>query len=96
VFDPLDEALAVAMRGYWTSFATSGAPVAPSSIVWPVSTLSVSLLVSSRLDTLQAAGDDNGSPRILLHPGNITVEDVSDSLSQRCEFWHDLASELFT
>ncbi|KAJ7932847.1 Alpha/Beta hydrolase protein [Mycena leptocephala] len=78
VFDPLDEALAVAMRGYWTSFVTSGAPVAPSSIVWP------------------AAGDDNGSPRILLHPGNITVEDVSDSLSQRCEFWHDLASELFT
>ncbi|KAF8209486.1 Alpha/Beta hydrolase protein [Mycena galopus ATCC 62051] len=75
VFDPLDQALVTAMRGYWTSFVTSGTPTAPGSTIWP------------------ATGD---SPRLLLHPGNITVEEVSDSLSQRCEFWWDLAEELFS
>lgn len=38
VFDPADEALAVAMRQYWTSFATSGTPVALNTLAWPVST----------------------------------------------------------
>ncbi|KAJ6566962.1 Alpha/Beta hydrolase protein [Mycena capillaripes] len=76
--DLLDDALAVAMRAYWTSFVTSGTPAAPNSIVWP------------------ATEDSNGSPRILLHPDGISVEDVDDSLIQRCEFWHNLASELFT
>ncbi|KAJ7100509.1 alpha/beta-hydrolase [Mycena epipterygia] len=78
VFDPADEALAVAMRGYWTSFATSGTPVAPNTIAWP------------------AVGDSDGGPRIVLHPGNITVEEVSEDLSQRCAFWHSLSSELDT
>jgi len=78
VFDPLDEALVVAMRGYWTSFVTSGAPSAPGSIAWP------------------AGGDSDGSPRLLLHPGNIVVEEVSDALSERCALWRDLAPELDT
>ncbi|KAJ7878507.1 alpha/beta-hydrolase [Mycena olivaceomarginata] len=81
VFDSLNEALVEAMRAYWTSFATSGMPVAPGSITWP------------------AAGDSDGSPRLLLHPEGIAVEEVSDSLShlsQRCEFWHNIELELDT
>ncbi|KAJ7684204.1 Alpha/Beta hydrolase protein [Mycena polygramma] len=76
IFDPLDETLVETMRGYWTSFVTSGTPTAPGSIAWP------------------AVGDSNGRPRILLHPGDISVEKVDDSLIQRCAFWHGLASEL--
>ncbi|KAJ6548191.1 Alpha/Beta hydrolase protein [Mycena vulgaris] len=38
VFSPADQALATAMRGYWTSFATSGAPAASGSITWPSGT----------------------------------------------------------
>ncbi|KAJ7084629.1 hypothetical protein B0H15DRAFT_932057 [Mycena belliarum] len=34
---PADAALAVAMRGYWTSFVTFGTPAAPRSISWPLS-----------------------------------------------------------
>jgi carboxylesterase type B len=37
VFDPDNQALAVAMRQYWTSFATSGVPVAKESPSWVVS-----------------------------------------------------------
>ncbi|KAJ7916275.1 alpha/beta-hydrolase [Mycena leptocephala] len=77
-FDAPDQALVDAMRGYFTSFATSGAPVAPSSITWPASV------------------DGNGSPRILLHPGDISLENVTDALSARCAFWHGLASEIST
>ncbi|KAF7353958.1 Carboxylic ester hydrolase [Mycena venus] len=78
VFDPLDEAIVVAVRGYWTSFVTSGTPAAPGSIAWPV------------------GGDSNGIPRLLFHPGTMIVEEVSDTLSERCAFWHNLAPELFT
>ena len=37
IFDPADQALVVAMRQYWTSFVTSGAPVAKGAPVWEVS-----------------------------------------------------------
>ncbi|KAJ7213246.1 alpha/beta-hydrolase [Mycena rebaudengoi] len=37
-FDTANTALVTAMRSYWTSFVTSGVPVAPNSIVWPPST----------------------------------------------------------
>jgi carboxylesterase type B len=46
VLDPLDEALAVVMREYWTSFVTSGTPVAVDSIAWPVSVRLVCLIPS--------------------------------------------------
>ncbi|KAF8183336.1 Alpha/Beta hydrolase protein [Mycena galopus ATCC 62051] len=77
-FKPADQALVVAMRNYFTSFATSGVPTANTSIVWP------------------RAVDGNGSPRILLHPGDISLEKVTDVMSQRCAFWHGLASEIDT
>ncbi|KAJ7916276.1 Alpha/Beta hydrolase protein [Mycena leptocephala] len=75
VFDPDNQALAVAMRQYWTSFATSGVPVAKESPSWAA---------------------NNGSPRILLHPGSIFMEQVTQKLNERCAFWHALASELAT
>lgn len=77
-FDAADQELVVAMRSYFTSFATSGAPVASNSIAWP------------------PAVDGNGSPRILLHPGDISLEKVTDALSARCAFWHGLSGELNT
>ncbi|KAJ6506421.1 Alpha/Beta hydrolase protein [Mycena vitilis] len=77
VFDSDDQILVTAMRQYWTSFATSGAPVAQNSPSW-------------------ATTGNSGSPRLLLHPGNITMENVSTALSTRCAFWSGLASELAT
>ncbi|KAJ7166077.1 alpha/beta-hydrolase [Mycena filopes] len=79
VFDPADEALVVAMRRYWTSFATSrsGAPVAQGATSWKRS-------------------GANGSPRIFLHPGDIVMEQVPPALTERCAFWHGLASEIKT
>ncbi|KAF7358991.1 Carboxylic ester hydrolase [Mycena sanguinolenta] len=78
VFDPADEALVQVMRGYWTSFATGGTPVAAGGIAWP------------------AADDSDGSPRLLLHPGNVTAEEVNDVLRERCAFWYGLSDELST
>ncbi|KAJ6615453.1 Alpha/Beta hydrolase protein [Mycena sp. CBHHK59/15] len=76
VFDAVDQALVLAMRGYWTSFVTSGHPLLPAPSPGHV--------------------DCNGSPRILLHPGAITLENVTSALSARCTFWHGLASEIST
>ncbi|KAJ7020422.1 Alpha/Beta hydrolase protein [Mycena alexandri] len=76
-FYPADQALVVAMRSYFTSFATSGVPTANNSIVWPVI-------------------GGNGSPRILLHPSDISLEKVTDAISHRCAFWHALASKIDT
>ncbi|KAJ7062789.1 alpha/beta-hydrolase [Mycena amicta] len=78
VFDADDQSLVVAMRQWFTSFATSGKPVAANSITWP------------------SAVDANGSPRILLHPGAIALENVTDTLSARCAFWHGLSTEIST
>ncbi|KAJ7666612.1 Alpha/Beta hydrolase protein [Mycena polygramma] len=77
VFDPDDEALVTAMRQYWTSFATSGVPVADNSPSWTTS-------------------GSNGSPRILLHPADVEMQDVTDALTARCAFWYGLASETAT
>ncbi|KAJ7438847.1 alpha/beta-hydrolase [Mycena latifolia] len=78
VFDADDQALGIAMRRYWTSFATSGVPVAASAISW------------------KASSDNAGGPRILLHPGDMVMEQMPEGLSARCAFWHGLTSELAT
>ncbi|KAJ7210644.1 alpha/beta-hydrolase [Mycena haematopus] len=77
IFDPDDQVLVTAMRQYWTSFATSGVPVAEGAPSW-------------------VTNGAEGSPRILLHPGKIAMEQVSNKLTERCAFWHALASELAT
>ncbi|KAJ7048300.1 Alpha/Beta hydrolase protein [Mycena amicta] len=69
VFDPADSTLAIAMRQYWTSFATNGVPSADGAPTW------------------EAAGT-NGSPRMLLHPGQVGMEAVTNELEERCAFWH--------
>ncbi|KAJ3716496.1 alpha/beta-hydrolase [Lentinula raphanica] len=38
----------------------------------------------------------SGSPRILLHPGAIAMEDVSDAQAARCAFWHSISAEVNT
>ncbi|KAJ7342584.1 Alpha/Beta hydrolase protein [Mycena albidolilacea] len=45
-FDDADQTLVNAMRRYFTSFGTSGAPVAADSITWAVSNLSIALYPS--------------------------------------------------
>ncbi|KAJ6473144.1 alpha/beta-hydrolase [Mycena sanguinolenta] len=77
-FDPADQAVVDAMRLYFTSFATSGAPVAANSAAWTPS------------------ADINGSPRIFLHPGEVGMENITDALAARCDFWHGLSSEINT
>ncbi|PBK61421.1 alpha/beta-hydrolase [Armillaria solidipes] len=67
-----DLALLEAMRGYWTSFATGGTPIAQGAPEWSAT----------------------GNPRMLLHPGGIQLENVTNALSARCRFWHDLKEEL--
>ncbi|KAJ6490025.1 alpha/beta-hydrolase [Mycena sanguinolenta] len=77
-FNTTDQAVIDAMRLYFTSFATSGAPVAANSVPWTPS------------------ADVNGSPRIFLHPGQVTMENITNALAARCEFWHGLSSEIDT
>ncbi|KAJ7614045.1 Alpha/Beta hydrolase protein [Roridomyces roridus] len=38
----------------------------------------------------------NGSPRLLLHPGEVKMEVVPASLTAHCAFWHSLATEIST
>ncbi|KAJ7166076.1 alpha/beta-hydrolase [Mycena filopes] len=78
VFDAPDQALVDSMRSWFTSFVTSGAPVAAGALTWT------------------PAVDATGSPRILLHPGAVALENVTDALSARCNFWHGLAAEIST
>ncbi|KAJ7500513.1 Alpha/Beta hydrolase protein [Mycena galericulata] len=80
--DPADQALVGAMLDYWTSFVTSGKPVsdAPCAVEWP--------LVN------EGATEEQGMLRLLLHPGNIIVEQVDSDLVSRCNFWHGLNVEL--
>ncbi|KAG7448757.1 alpha/beta-hydrolase [Guyanagaster necrorhizus] len=35
-----------------------------------------------------------GDPRMLLHPGGIHLENITDALSARCDFWHGLKEEI--
>jgi len=35
-----------------------------------------------------------GSPRLLLHPGDIQQETITSALKTRCDFWHGLSDEL--
>ncbi|KAF8969005.1 alpha/beta-hydrolase [Flammula alnicola] len=44
----------------------------------------------------KSATDDMGSPRILLRPGNVAMEELTDALTARCSFWHSLSSEIQT
>ncbi|KIK66281.1 hypothetical protein GYMLUDRAFT_157517 [Collybiopsis luxurians FD-317 M1] len=38
----------------------------------------------------------SGSPRILLHPGDIVMKDRPDAQTVRCEFWHGISEEMNT
>ncbi|KIK68255.1 hypothetical protein GYMLUDRAFT_91814 [Collybiopsis luxurians FD-317 M1] len=38
----------------------------------------------------------SGGPRILLHPGDIVMEEVTDAQAARCAFWHSISEELST
>ncbi|KAF8895157.1 Alpha/Beta hydrolase protein [Infundibulicybe gibba] len=49
---------------------------------------------AARWTTSTASVD--GSPRMLLHPGGIAMERITDALDERCSFWHDLSAELGT
>ncbi|KAF5377414.1 hypothetical protein D9757_009716 [Collybiopsis confluens] len=38
----------------------------------------------------------SGALRILLHPGEITMEDIPDAQTERCAFWHSISEEMST
>ncbi|THV05669.1 alpha/beta-hydrolase [Dendrothele bispora CBS 962.96] len=79
--DGNDLALFEAMREFFTSFVTTGTPTSGSAGVnWEAVT-----------DT-----SNDGNPRILLHPGGIAMEQISDELNEHCAFWHSLGGEMQT
>ncbi|KAF7308045.1 Carboxylic ester hydrolase [Mycena kentingensis (nom. inval.)] len=78
---PLDEAntnLVGAMREFWTSFVTTGTPESSAS--------------ASTAEWMPST--ENGSPRILLSPEGIRMEEVDPALAARCQFWWESAEEL--
>ncbi|KAJ4489936.1 alpha/beta-hydrolase [Lentinula aciculospora] len=38
----------------------------------------------------------SGGPRILLHPGALAMENVTDAQAARCAFWHSISAEIST
>ncbi|KAF7331393.1 Carboxylic ester hydrolase [Mycena kentingensis (nom. inval.)] len=52
--------------------------------------------VAENAITWPSASSSTGSPRMLLHPGAIALENVTEALSERCTFWHSLATEIST
>ncbi|KAJ7618531.1 Alpha/Beta hydrolase protein [Roridomyces roridus] len=52
--------------------------------------------VAANAITWPSAVDSNGSPRIFLHPGDLSLENVTEALSERCAFWHGLSGEIST
>ncbi|THV05681.1 alpha/beta-hydrolase [Dendrothele bispora CBS 962.96] len=62
-----------AMREYWSAFVTTWTPTSSSANV----------------DWDVVSNTTDGSPRILLQPGGIQMEDITDLLDRRCAFWHD-------
>jgi len=81
-----------AMREYWSSFVTTGVPTSSSANVdWDVSReLQSSLLIRILNLAIQPVSNtDDGSPRILLRPNGIRMEDITEQLDERCNFWHD-------
>lgn len=76
-----DSSLFEDMRLYWTSFATQGKPVRGDT---------------RNVDWLQAQ-NAWGSPRLLLNPTGIVMEDIDpESLGRRCTMWHNQHEELLT
>ena len=90
-----DVSLFEAMREYWTSFVTSGVPTTKSGLVWEVELLHW-LPLNFTEYFLQPVADERGSPRMLLHPGDIAMESVMKDESDRCSFWHSLSGEMQT
>ncbi|KAG6812960.1 hypothetical protein H0H92_015079 [Tricholoma furcatifolium] len=71
--------LFLAMREYWTSFVAAGHPSSSDTpVLWNVS----------------AVAHTTSSPRIFLHPGAIALENLTDALVERCNFWHEISAEL--
>lgn len=74
-----DLALFRQMRGYWTSFVTSGEPVSKSGVVW---------------NEVSSGPDSDGNPRILLDPSGVKMESISPEQIERCQFWRSISEEL--
>ncbi|KAF7318505.1 Carboxylic ester hydrolase [Mycena chlorophos] len=46
--------------------------------------------------TWERSTASSGSPRLLLHPGATAMENITEALTARCNFWHGLSSEIST
>ncbi|KAJ7614983.1 Alpha/Beta hydrolase protein, partial [Roridomyces roridus] len=56
-FDPPNQALADTMRGYWTSFITSGTPISDGAVTWPNTANGVRLLLQPGNIAVESVGD---------------------------------------
>ncbi|THV05668.1 alpha/beta-hydrolase [Dendrothele bispora CBS 962.96] len=73
-----DLALFETMRELFTSFVTSGKPTSSADADWATVT----------------NPSDDGSPRLLFHPGDIRMERINRNLNKRCAFWRSLSDEM--
>ncbi|THV05685.1 alpha/beta-hydrolase [Dendrothele bispora CBS 962.96] len=78
--DASDTALFQAMREYWTSFVTDGRPSSNSAGV-------------TWRSVRQAS---SASPRMLLSPGLVQMEDIDHDSATRCALWESLNEEMQT
>ncbi|KAK0205335.1 Alpha/Beta hydrolase protein [Desarmillaria ectypa] len=63
---------------------------------WTSFSTSVVPTAGSAAPNWQMTSLSDGRQRMLLQPGSIHLEDVTDGLNERCKFWHSLSNELRT
>ncbi|KAF7291782.1 Carboxylic ester hydrolase [Mycena chlorophos] len=85
-YDDASLAVIASMREYWNSFVVSGVPTSSSSNIASANGRTVAWTESGIV----------GSPRILLHPAKMAMEEVDLGLEARCAYWHLLENELGT
>ncbi|KAE9405659.1 alpha/beta-hydrolase [Gymnopus androsaceus JB14] len=97
-----DGTLFAAMQQYWSSFVTSQTPSATNASIcggcietFPLLSLSAAELLLFLL-FWPVTNSSLGSSHILLHPGEITMENVTDAQAARCAFWSSLSAEMNT
>ncbi|KAE9392634.1 alpha/beta-hydrolase [Gymnopus androsaceus JB14] len=63
---------------------------------WTSFVIAQSPIAASVSTWLPVTNSTSGGPRLLLQPGGIAMENVTDALSARCAFWHSLGAEIST
>ncbi|KAH8829476.1 alpha/beta-hydrolase [Flagelloscypha sp. PMI_526] len=83
---PTSSSLFPAMRRFLTSFIITGKPAIEDDLHdW--------FLLAANGTQWKSVSSKQGTPRIFLHPGNVTLVD-DEGLNERCAFWRSIDDEL--